>query len=301
MPTDLSTTLPRKVTVDVHPNSDSNSKPPHLRVLEREEHTIRAPIPAKLERQVCVYPPLSEQIAIQERAEKETIAQNGIECPVCQEDFHHGEAVIRVEGCRHTFHTTECFQPWFESKAETCPYCRGTLARLTPGIWQRGEGVVPGDFYLSQVPSGQYVRAWNGNHPELWELSPVYYEWSGQRHATVKHRYEDVCDLIWDVPLGTYQELFGIVEAGLDDFGMEDLHLEELFSEEVEEGQLLVERVLPELGETIQAARRQLEALRVSLLGLSPEQGAEAEPIYQLLFQNLNSYLDLLVSSHQVI
>ncbi|MCJ1436564.1 hypothetical protein MMC27_005944 [Xylographa pallens] len=283
MPSDLSTTIPRNATNNTHSSSDSsaNAKPPHLRVLEIPKPPTRAPEPTKPKRQVRTFPPLAEQAAIQERAEKATIAQNAIECPICQEGFHHDEAVIRVEGCRHTFHTTECFQPWLDSKANTCPYCRGALAKLTPGIWQRGAGVVPGDFYFLRTPPGEYLRAWNGNHPERWALKPVLHAVSGRWHAVVRHRYEDVIDLAWDEPLGTFEERFGSVEVEGGD----------VETQEAEVGQPLVVR---ELGETIQEARSQLEALRVALLGVSPEQAAEAMPIYQQLFQQLTSYLDLL-------
>ncbi|MCJ1394106.1 hypothetical protein MMC18_006984 [Xylographa bjoerkii] len=332
MANDLSTTVPRKATHDIHPSPATNPTPPHLRVLE-EEPPLRAPAPAKPKRQVWKYPHLTEQFAMQETAEKETIAQNGLgkplplppshnltrspECPICQEGFHDDEAVLRIEGCRHTFHTTDCFKPvrnprpspkcplarrltrqqWFDLGSANCPYCRGALDKLTPGTWKRGEGVIPGDFYFKLLPTGDYSRFWNGGHPELWELSPLYHAASGEWHATVRHRYEAVWDLSWDEPLGTYEERFGseglVVPA---DDGLQRLEPEQPESEAPEP---LVLRSEPrvrgveraELQETIRVVRRQLNALGEMLRELEPEQALEAEPIYRLLRWNLLGYL----------
>ncbi|MCJ1285835.1 hypothetical protein MMC26_005176 [Xylographa opegraphella] len=289
MPSDLSHTLPRRVADNPQPSSDSNAKPPHLRALELKKVPRRAPEPARAKRQVWTFPTFSEQKAIQERAEKETISQSAIECPICQEGFYHDEVVIRVEGCGHAFHTTECFQPWFETGATTCPYCRGVLTKLTPGVWQRGEGVVPGDFYFLESPSGKYARAWNGNHPELWERNQVYHAWGNQWRASMTHRYEDVYDLVVDEPLGQSEEGFGSVEAEAGDLEEQELDLQE-----TQPGRSFVVDEHDDLGHLLRDARIQLEKLKETLLDLSPEQQAEAEPIFRLLRLNLNSYLQLM-------
>ncbi|MCJ1402690.1 hypothetical protein MMC11_005911 [Xylographa trunciseda] len=296
MPSDLSTTVPRRVTENAPLRSDPSAKPPHLRVLE-EEPPLRAPAPAKPNRQAWTYPELSEQVAIQERAERATIAQNGLECPICQEGFRHDEAVIRIEGCRHAFHATECFQPWFETGTNSCPYCRGALTKLTPGTWQRGEGIVAGDFYLRQTASGHYLRCWNGNHPELWALGPRHQTASGEWRAMVRHRYEDLYDLVWDEPLETSAEPFGRIQRPtrllVDEFDMQEAEDRERRSEAQDwEDQ--------GLEEVIRATRYQLDVLGDVLHDLNPEQLPEAEPMYQLLRLNLEAYLDRVVNGRRV-
>ena len=102
----------------------------------------------------------------------------------------------------------------------------------------------------------------------------------------VKHRYEDVVELAWDEPLGTFEERYRSVEVD-----GEDSETQERDAQETEPAQPLV---LREIGQTIEEARGQLEALREALLGVSPAQAPEVGRIYQRLFRELSSYLDSL-------
>jgi hypothetical protein len=42
-------------------------------------------------------------------------------CPVCQEDYHHGENLVRLP-CKHEYHN-DCVKPWL-AKHNSCPMCR---------------------------------------------------------------------------------------------------------------------------------------------------------------------------------
>ncbi len=42
-------------------------------------------------------------------------------CPVCQEDYNHGENLVRLP-CKHEYHN-DCVKPWL-AKHNSCPMCR---------------------------------------------------------------------------------------------------------------------------------------------------------------------------------
>ena len=53
----------------------------------------------------------------------------GLECPVCQEAFVVGAAVLRMP-CQHAFHR-DCLLPWLKQQS-TCPTCRTAIATDDP-------------------------------------------------------------------------------------------------------------------------------------------------------------------------
>lgn len=57
-------------------------------------------------------------------------------CPVCQEEYAVGEAVLRLP-CRHIFHET-CVASWL-GKQNTCPLCRFELPLGDPELQTRAE------------------------------------------------------------------------------------------------------------------------------------------------------------------
>ncbi|KAI5092799.1 E3 ubiquitin-protein ligase RNF126, partial [Silurus meridionalis] len=50
---------------------------------------------------------------------------DGLECPVCKEDYSEGESVRQLP-CNHLFHN-DCIVPWLEQH-DTCPVCRKSLS-----------------------------------------------------------------------------------------------------------------------------------------------------------------------------
>ena len=128
----------------------------------------------------------------------------------------------------------------------------------------------------------------------------MVYTWGGELRASVKHRSEDVCDLIVDWPM-TIDEHGFLGASAAADFGDFDQDEDELESDDDDSGSVDVLLLLPqaddepgERADLIRAVRAGLAGLDETLQTLTPELEAGARPIFELLASNLRGYLALL-------
>ncbi|KAH0470189.1 hypothetical protein IEQ34_001747 [Dendrobium chrysotoxum] len=56
---------------------------------------------------------------------EDLLHSDGVQCPVCTEDFKIGEEEVKQLPCKHVYHKS-CIVPWLQMR-NSCPVCRSKL------------------------------------------------------------------------------------------------------------------------------------------------------------------------------
>lgn len=73
-----------------------------------------------------------------------------MECTICQEQFTHGDAILKVDCACNYFYHTNCLDQWLDTN-NSCPLCRATPEYKLTSTFNEEYATLSSEEYISTL------------------------------------------------------------------------------------------------------------------------------------------------------